>query len=255
MSESEDEGMETINWWLDFFADAGIPPTSAAEYAVSFAEQRIPKEYEIILELGLEEWRELGVTILGDRLAMKTFAKCGKKKPALKTKKTKKTSKVEKQSSDEFINSFISKEKAKAKPVERQQVEEERVKSKNPFRKAAKEDQDDSSEVCYIKCDEPESFKSDVLFQVTMSGAKRKRSSNGNITSNEPKITRTIGAVQEDIVSSTSKVNITFNGMKKSVATIKSPTVSCSSFKTDSSKPEVRARLGKKNVRARLGKL
>ena len=81
MSEQSDseEGMSSINWWLDFFADAGIPPTSAAEYAVSFAEQRIPQEYEIILELGTDEWRELGVTVLGDRLAMKNLAKSGGK--------------------------------------------------------------------------------------------------------------------------------------------------------------------------------
>ena len=71
--------MSSINWWLDFFADAGIPPNSAAEYAVAFAEQRIPQEYEIILELGKEEWHELGVTVLGDRLAMKTLAKTGGK--------------------------------------------------------------------------------------------------------------------------------------------------------------------------------
>jgi len=84
MSEQYDSGeesnsMSSINWWLDFFADAGIPPNSAAEYAVAFAEQRIPQDYEIILELGKEEWQELGVTVLGDRLAMKNLAKTGGK--------------------------------------------------------------------------------------------------------------------------------------------------------------------------------
>ena len=38
------------------------------------------------------------------------------------------------------------------------------------------------------------------------------QSDNNQSSSSLPKITRTIGAVQEDIVSSSSKVNITFNG-------------------------------------------
>ena len=28
--------------WLDFFADAGIPPSAAAQYSVAFADERIP---------------------------------------------------------------------------------------------------------------------------------------------------------------------------------------------------------------------
>jgi len=77
-----------------------------------------------------------------------------------------------------------------------------------------------------------------------------------------PKITRTIGAVQEDTVSSSSKVNITFNGKcwLDSFGSKKEQNITCSSFKpgtTDSGKKpkktEVRARLGKKNVKNRLG--
>ena len=74
MSESEEE-LDTINWWLDFFADAGIPPNAAALFAVNFAEHRIPREWEIINDLSNDEWKELGVDLLGDRLSLKNYAK------------------------------------------------------------------------------------------------------------------------------------------------------------------------------------
>lgn len=48
----------------------------------------------------------------------------------------------EKQSSEEFLSSFISQEKKKAKPLGRQNVEKERVKSKNPFRKSSGDEVD-----------------------------------------------------------------------------------------------------------------
>ena len=76
MSDSEPEGdYETINQWLDYFADAGIPPNAAAQYAINFSEQRIPLERAIIAELSNEELKELGVELLGDRLAIKNCAK------------------------------------------------------------------------------------------------------------------------------------------------------------------------------------
>ena len=74
MSDSE-EDLDCVNWWLDFMADAGIPPNAAAQYAVNFADQRIPRDKEIITELSSDEWRDLGVELLGDRLALKNFAK------------------------------------------------------------------------------------------------------------------------------------------------------------------------------------
>jgi len=287
MSEQYDSGeesnpMSSINWWLDFFADAGIPPNSAAEYAVAFAEQRIPQDYEIILELGKEEWQELGVTVLGDRLAMKNLAKTdGKaKKTPKKHKKIKKTAQEEStKSSEHFLSSFISKEKQRAKPLGRQNVEKERVKSKNPFRKSSQEheepdDFDDhetssmpSSAITYSE--EQEEPVQEVRFQVNLdknfgtSSRKRQSDSDNNQSSSSlPKITRTIGAVQEDIVSSSSKVNITFNGKcwLDSFGAKKDQNISCSSFKPNtndsgkkSKKTEVRARLGKKNVKNRLG--
>ena len=80
MSDSE-EDLDCVNWWLDFMADAGIPPNAAAQYAVKFVDQRIPRDKEIItdhlvnLHLSSDDWRDLGVELLGDRLALKNFAK------------------------------------------------------------------------------------------------------------------------------------------------------------------------------------
>jgi len=75
-SDSEnDENLEVMNQWLDFFADAGIPPSDAAQYAINFSEQRIPMDKSIIVELGHGELKELGVDLLGDRLAILKCAK------------------------------------------------------------------------------------------------------------------------------------------------------------------------------------
>jgi len=280
MSEQYDSGeesnpMSSINWWLDFFADAGIPPNSAAEYAVAFAEQRIPQEYEIILELGKEEWHELGVTVLGDRLAMKTLAKTGgkAKKTPKKLKKPKKTTQEENtKSGEEFLSSFITKEKQRAKPLERQNVEKERVKSKNPFRKSTEDGQDHLEEhktlslpsaITYT--DDRDESVQEVRFQVNLdnnfaSSSRKRHSDHEKASCTLPKITRTIGAVQEDTVSSSSKVNVTFNGKcwLDSFGPKKDQNILCSSFKPSTNekkikKTEVRSRLGKKNVKNRLG--
>ena len=77
---SDDENMsdgdiEVVNDWLDFFADAGIPPNAAAQYALNFSDQRIPMDKSILGELSNEELKELGVELLGDRLAIKNYAK------------------------------------------------------------------------------------------------------------------------------------------------------------------------------------
>lgn len=53
----------------------GIPPQPAAQYAVNFAEQRIPLDRNIIGDLSHEELKELGVDTLGDRLAIRNAAK------------------------------------------------------------------------------------------------------------------------------------------------------------------------------------
>lgn len=52
---STDENYAQINQWLDYFADAQIPPQAAAQYAVNFAEQRIPLDRAIIAQLAHDE--------------------------------------------------------------------------------------------------------------------------------------------------------------------------------------------------------
>jgi len=80
MSDVDCDGMSdgdiaVVNDWLDFFADAGIPPNAAAQYAINFADQRIPLEKTILVDLSNDELKELGVDLLGDRLAIKNHAK------------------------------------------------------------------------------------------------------------------------------------------------------------------------------------
>lgn len=272
MSESEEE-LDTINWWLDFFADAGIPPNAAAQFAVNFSEHRIPKEREIINDLSNEEWKELGVELLGDRLALKTFAKNGKKKK-LRSKVSRasrtgsrKTAEVPTETAEDQISKMITAAKEIAKPIERQNVGNERVKSENPFRKSKNnptsfatlarhnldEDQDEDEEEeeddgVYVS-EMTELADSDsvspVQFSVTLGGSRKRvldttREQGGTSSVASPKITRTFGSVanvQENVVSSTAKVNVTFGSKKitiggKEEAVAAGPKVSCSSFGT-----------------------
>lgn len=46
-----------------------------SKYAINFSEQRIPMDKSIIVELGHGELKELGVDLLGDRLAILKCAK------------------------------------------------------------------------------------------------------------------------------------------------------------------------------------
>ena len=48
-----------------------------SKYAINFSEQRIPMDKSIIIELGHGELKELGVDLLGDRLAILKCAKVG----------------------------------------------------------------------------------------------------------------------------------------------------------------------------------
>merc|ERR1711953_914424 len=97
---SDDENMsdgdiEVVNDWLDFFADAGIPPNAAAQYALNFSDQRIPMDKSILGELSNEELKELGVELLGDRLAIKNYAKSNKNRS--KEKRRPRSARSEKQ--------------------------------------------------------------------------------------------------------------------------------------------------------------
>lgn len=63
----------TLSEWLQFLLDAGIPASQAAAYAVSFVENRIEKD--MLDELDKDYLKELGVTILGDVIAILKQAK------------------------------------------------------------------------------------------------------------------------------------------------------------------------------------
>jgi|ERR1711973_104294 len=290
MSDSE-EDLDCVNWWLDFMADAGIPPNAAAQYAVNFADQRIPRDKEIITELSSDEWRDLGVELLGDRLALKNFAKNGKKKKS-RSKTVRVKSRVREPSPVDEITNMISKAKELAKPIERQSVDKERVKSANPFRKSSKIDQEEQDAMMddeAVYATSAVEDESPVQFSVTLGNRKRVAQTRG-ASPVEPKITRTFGSIQENVVSSSAKVNVTFgsisNQMKKQAkeSTLVSdrlgksniiktgnkpirapynpghrgPKVSCSSFdqpKIKLQKSGISSRLGKSqsSAKARLG--
>nr|XP_041569260.1 uncharacterized protein C19orf47 homolog isoform X2 [Taeniopygia guttata] len=59
--------------WLRFFEDAGIPPGPALGYAVAFVDNRIHKD--MLLELTKELMKDLGVTAVGDVIAILRHAR------------------------------------------------------------------------------------------------------------------------------------------------------------------------------------
>ncbi|KAM6225171.1 uncharacterized protein C19orf47 homolog [Rhynchocyon petersi] len=59
--------------WIQFFKDAGIPPGPAVNYAVMFVDNRIQKS--MLLDLNKEIMNELGVTVVGDIIAILKHAK------------------------------------------------------------------------------------------------------------------------------------------------------------------------------------
>uniref|UniRef100_A0A8C3V9K7 SAM domain-containing protein n=1 Tax=Catharus ustulatus TaxID=91951 RepID=A0A8C3V9K7_CATUS len=59
--------------WLRFFEDAGIPPGPALGYAVAFVDNRIHKN--MLLDLTKELMKELGITVVGDIIAILRHAK------------------------------------------------------------------------------------------------------------------------------------------------------------------------------------
>jgi len=293
-SESEnDENLEVMNQWLDFFADAGIPPSDAAQYAINFSEQRIPMDKSIIIELGHGELKELGVDLLGDRLAILKCAKNDKpKKPRAKRRpeKVKKIAKEkeieEKEDGDDEIARVLSTVKSKTKFVDvtPAPVKNERLKSDNPFMK--------SKSVNLID-DEEEIIKTPVQFSVNLSGGvPRKRRSQemaSSPDSDQQKVVRPFSSgpiwekkktkidedVQiQDISSSTTNFAITL-GTGKKIQRETGPVVKCSFSSIEKSKPEIsvknrlgtakiskpesrsvtsiKNRLGKPSVKSRLG--
>ena len=64
---------EKLTEWLKFFLAAGIDSAPAAEYAVSFVDNRIKKD--MLSELDRECCREIGITALGDIMLVLKQAK------------------------------------------------------------------------------------------------------------------------------------------------------------------------------------
>ncbi|XP_018604030.1 uncharacterized protein C19orf47 homolog [Scleropages formosus] len=59
--------------WIQFFKDAGIPPGLAVNYAVSFVDNRIQKT--MLMDLSKEIMMDLGITVIGDIIAILKHAK------------------------------------------------------------------------------------------------------------------------------------------------------------------------------------
>jgi len=59
--------------WFKFFLEAGIPPSDAGNYAVTFTENRI--QPDMMTDLTKEYLAEMGITVLGDVIAIMKHAK------------------------------------------------------------------------------------------------------------------------------------------------------------------------------------
>ncbi|XP_071783999.1 uncharacterized protein C19orf47 homolog isoform X1 [Centroberyx gerrardi] len=59
--------------WIQFFKDAGIPAGLAVTYAVSFVDNRIQKN--MLMDLSKEIMMDLGITVIGDIIAILKHAK------------------------------------------------------------------------------------------------------------------------------------------------------------------------------------
>ncbi|CAB1348565.1 unnamed protein product [Coregonus sp. 'balchen'] len=59
--------------WIQFFKDAGIPAGLAVNYAVSFVDNRIQKN--MLMDLSKEIMMDLGITVIGDIIAILKHAK------------------------------------------------------------------------------------------------------------------------------------------------------------------------------------
>lgn len=59
--------------WFQFFLDSGIPPADAGNYAVTFTTNRI--QMDMITDLTKDYLRDMGITVLGDVIAILKHAK------------------------------------------------------------------------------------------------------------------------------------------------------------------------------------
>jgi hypothetical protein len=59
--------------WFNFFLEAGIPPSDAGNYAVTFTQNRI--QPDMMSDLTKEYLAEMGITVLGDVIAILKHAR------------------------------------------------------------------------------------------------------------------------------------------------------------------------------------
>lgn len=59
--------------WFNFFLEAGIPPSDAGNYAVTFTQNRI--QSDMMSDLTKEYLAEMGITVLGDVIAILKHAR------------------------------------------------------------------------------------------------------------------------------------------------------------------------------------
>ncbi|XP_042631058.1 uncharacterized protein C19orf47 homolog isoform X2 [Cyprinus carpio] len=67
------QAKQATSEWIQFFRDAGIPPGLAVNYAVSFVDNRIQKN--MLMDLSKEIMMDLGITVIGDIIAILKHAK------------------------------------------------------------------------------------------------------------------------------------------------------------------------------------
>ncbi|XP_035479476.1 uncharacterized protein C19orf47 homolog isoform X2 [Scophthalmus maximus] len=72
-ARSESHLTAATSEWIQFFKDAGIPPSLAVTYAVSFVDNRIQKN--MLMDLSKDIMMDLGITVIGDIIAILKHAK------------------------------------------------------------------------------------------------------------------------------------------------------------------------------------